>query len=82
MTGLRPAVIGLIGAALISMATTVFFPLGFSLQGLLTWDAVASVIILALALYLAIAKKLSPIIIILISAVLGIASGYLQMLFV
>ena len=82
MTGLRPAVIGLIGAALISMATTVFFPFGFSLKSLLTWDAAASVIIMGLALYLAIGKKLSPIIIILISAVLGIASGYLQMIFV
>ena len=82
MTGLRPAVIGLIGAALISMATTVFFPLGFSLGSLLTWDTAASVIILALALYLGMAKKLSPVIIILISAVLGITSGYLQMLFV
>lgn len=82
MTGLRPAVIGLIGAALISMATTVFFPLGFSLKNLLTWDAAASVIIMGLALYLAIGKKLSPIIIILISAVLGMVSGYLQMIFV
>ena len=82
MTGLRPAVIGRIGAALISMATTVFFPLGFSLGGLLTWDTAASVIILALALYLGMAKKLSPVIIILISAVIGITSGYLQMLFV
>ncbi len=82
MTGLRPAVIGLIGAALVSMATTVFSPLGFSLKALLTWDTAASVIILALALYLGIAKKLSPIIIILISAALGIVSGYLQMIFV
>ena len=82
MTGLRPAVIGLIGAALVSMATTVFFPLGVSLTALLTWDTVASVVILALALYLGMAKKLSPIIIILISAALGIASGYIQMIFV
>ncbi len=82
MAGLRPAVIGLIGAALLSMAATVFFPLGASLSSLLTWDAAASVIILALALYLAIKRKLSPIIIILISAVLGIISGYLQMILV
>ena len=32
MTGLRPAVIGLIGAALVSMGETVFFAGGFNLQ--------------------------------------------------
>ena len=80
MTGLRPAVIGLIGAALVSMAATVFFPTGISINSLLTWDAAASVIIMGLALYLAIGKKLSPIIVILISAAAGIVSGYLQLI--
>ncbi len=82
MTGLRPAVIGLIGAALLSMGKTVFFENGIALQNILSYKTAVSVVILGISLYLAIGKKLSPILIILLSAVLGIVAGYAQMIFI
>lgn len=79
MSGLKPAVIGLIASAVISIGTTVFIPNGF------TWEIFQQVRtylflgISALALALAF-KKLHPIIIICICAALGIAAGYLGFL--
>ena len=79
MSGLKPAVIGLIAAAVISIGSTVFIPNGF------TWEIFQQVRtylflgISALALVLAF-KKLHPIIIICICAALGIAAGYLGFL--
>ena len=77
MSGLKPAVVGLIGSALISIGSAVFFPTGaisWAVFGELTFYA--SLLIFAIALVLAF-KKLHPIAIIGISAVLGIACGYL-----
>ncbi len=77
MNGLKPAVVGLIGSALISIGKAVFFP-----AGIISWEIFteagfySSLVIFAIALVLAF-KKLHPIAIIAISAVLGIASGYL-----
>ncbi len=76
MTGLKPAVVGLIGSAVLSIAATVFIPAGFSTQIFKTYELYCSAIIFILATVLAF-KKVHPIIIILISAVLGIATGYL-----
>ncbi len=76
MTGLKPAVIGLIGSAAISIAATVFAPLGFSLAIFKTTEFFISLIIFILCTVL-VFKKVHPIIIICISAVLGIAAGYL-----
>lgn len=76
MTGLKPAVIGLIGAAVISMATTVFIPNGFDTAMFTDIATYSSLVILALSLVLAF-KKCHPILIICLSAGLGIASGYL-----
>ena len=66
MSGLKPAVVGLIATAAISIGRTVFT----------ISSIVVMAIIFALSLYLALKKK-SPILIICIAALLGIATGYL-----
>ncbi len=77
MSGLKPAVVGLIGAAVINIALTVFFPAGIACSVFATRDFYVSLVIFSVAAFLAFKKKTHPIIIILISAVLGIATGYL-----
>jgi chromate transporter len=75
MSGLKPAVIGLIGAAVLSIGQTVFFPNGLSFSvfsGLPFY--VSAVIFIGMAVCAF--KKLHPIAIIGISAVLGIVAGY------
>ncbi len=74
MSGLKPAVIGLIGAAAVSIAKTVFFPEGISFD--VTPQFYVSLAIFAVMLVLAL-KKVHPIIIICISAAVGILAGYL-----
>ena len=76
MTGLKPAVVGLIGSAVLSIAATVFIPSGFTMDIFGSVGFYCSAAIFALSAVLAF-KKVHPIIIILISAVLGIAVGYL-----
>lgn len=74
MSGLKPAVIGLIGSAVINIAGSVFVPNGFAEFNFgLTF-------ILSLVIYLImqvlILKKVHPIIIICLSAAVGIVAGY------
>ncbi len=76
MTGLKPAVIGLIGSAVISIGTTVFFPLGFTTSVLATIPFYVSLVIFVISIIMAF-KKVHPILIICLSAVLGIIAGYL-----
>lgn len=76
MSGLRPAVVGLIGAALVSIGKTVFFPSAVSLSVFSSVEFYISLVIFVLGVILAF-KKLHPIIIICLSAVLGIATGYI-----
>lgn len=76
MTGLRPAVIGLIGSALVSMILTVFLPNGFDFGGIVISDLIVSLGI-AVVMTILVFKKVHPIIIIVLSAVAGIAAGYL-----
>lgn len=76
MSGLKPAVVGMIGAALISVGRTVFFPEGLSLEALKGGAFYLSLAIFALSVVLAFKKK-HPILIICLSAMLGIAAGYL-----
>ncbi len=76
LKGLRPVVVGLIASAIISLGADAFLPNGFSL-GALNFTFFASVLIFALVVCLAF-KKINPIYLILISAVLGIASGYIE----
>ena len=75
MGGLRPAVIGMIGAAVVSVGQTVFLP-----EGLATVTAYPLVCSLTIFVLMAVLtyKKLHPIVIILLSALLGIVTGYLQ----
>ena len=73
MTGLKSTVIGLIAAALLSMASTVFIPDGFADIKIIPFAI--SAIIYAAMTFLSF-KKLHPIAIIAISAVAGIVLGY------
>ena len=76
MTGLRPAVIGLIGSALVSMILTVFLPNGFDFGGIAIPDLLVSLAI-AVVMTVLVFKKVHPIIIIVLSAIAGIAAGFL-----
>ncbi len=78
MTGLKPAVVGLIGSAVITMAAAVFFADGLSTSVLLSADFYALLAIFVLCLVLAF-KKVPPVVVIIISALLGIGVGYLLM---
>ena len=75
MSGLKPAVVGLIGAALISVGSAVFFPNGLYAGAFARPAFGISLSIFAVAVLLAV-KKLHPIIIIAFSAVVGIIIGF------
>ena len=76
MTGLKPAVVGLIGGAILSVAADVLFPVGLALSVFTTPAFYLSVAIFGVMLVLAL-RKVHPIVIVLISAAAGIAIGYL-----
>lgn len=71
MTGLKPAVVGLIGAAIFSLFLPVFFPVGLSLSVFSASAFWVSLAIFALCLVLAF-KKVHPILLISLCAALGI----------
>lgn len=79
MSGLKPAVVGLIAGAVVSVAGTVFFPAGVSMEVFTQVKFYLAAGISAVMAVLAF-KKVHPIIIICISAVLGIIFGYLGLL--
>ena len=76
MTGLKPAVVGLIANAILGVLMTVFFPAGLFATVFLHIGFYVSVGIFAIMAVLAF-KKVHPIVIICLSAVLGIGAGYL-----
>lgn len=78
MTGLKPTAIGLIASAVISMALTVFLPAGLSIKIFSSPKFYISIVIFAISLFLVFFKKfkIPPVLIICISAVLGIVAGY------
>ncbi len=76
MSGLKPAVVGLIGNAVLGVLLTVFFPAGLSLAVFSDLRFYIYAAIFGVMLLLAF-KKVHPILIICLSAVLGIAVGYL-----
>lgn len=76
MSGLKPAVVGLIAAAMLSIGKTAFFPSTITFDYMLSSQFIASIIIFGITGFFAL-KKVNPIFIIIISAVLGIGSGYL-----
>ena len=84
MSGLKPAVIGLIGAAVITVGKSVFFPSvsSFDLSALkdtvFSYSFLISLLIFVVSLILVMSKKkISPILVIVISAALGIGAGYI-----
>lgn len=75
MSGLRPAVIGLIGAAFISVLIAVFKPSGVNLPDLPgRWQTWVSAAVFALSVFL-MSRKLHPILIICIAAAVGVVAG-------
>ena len=79
MSGLKPAVVGLIGGAIVSVGATVFFPAGWAVAAFTELKFYLAAAICGVMMILSF-KKVHPIIIICISAVLGIAAGYLGLL--
>lgn len=76
MSGLKPCVVGLIGAAVLSIGGTVLFPAGLTLAAFTDVHLYVSLAIFALCAVLAF-KKIHPILIICLSAAIGIGAGYL-----
>ena len=81
MGGLKPATIGLIAAAVVSIGRSVFFSNGFYISLLKDYSFLCSLFIFALILVLVI-KKVNPILLIMLSAILGILSGYIKPLII
>ncbi len=75
MTGLRPAVVGLILSAAISVGKTVFLPDGLRAANVYSEEFIISIAIFVLMMFFIIKKK-HPIMIIGLSAVFGIVAGY------
>lgn len=76
MSGLKPATIGLIGAAVVSVGETVFFSAGLMTSVFGDVNFYVSLAVFAVMAVLAF-KKVHPIAIICMSAVIGIAAGYI-----
>ena len=76
MTGLKPAAVGLIAAAVLTIAQAALAPNGWSFSIFTDLSFYVSLAIFALGAVLAFKKK-HPILIICISAVLGIIWGYI-----
>ncbi len=79
MTGLKPAVVGLIGASVLSVGQTVFFPdglLSVAFTGTAIWISLAIFAVCAVFTF----RKIHPILVICLSAALGIAAGYAGLL--
>ncbi len=72
MSGLKPAVLGLIGTAVISTGKTVFFPVGITFGTDFFLSLVIFLIMLACTV-----RRLHPILIVVLSACLGIVAGVL-----
>ena len=80
MFGLKSTVVGLIAAAVISIAIEVFFANGFTTTVFVTSTFWFSLVVFGAMLFLLLYKKLSPIIIIGLSAVLGVIAGYVGLI--
>ena len=75
MVGLRPCVIGLIASAVVGLINTVFFTSFSGIESALTVKFISSAVILV-SMSVLLIKRISPIIIILLSALAGIICGY------
>ena len=79
MSGLKPAVVGLIGNAFLNVLMTIFFPAGLALSVFTQISTFIYLGIFAVMLVLAF-KKVHPILIICLSAAIGIVVGYLGLI--
>lgn len=79
MSGLKPAVVGLIGASVVSVGETVLFPAGLSAAAFGTAALWVSLAIFAVSAVFTF-RKAHPILVICLSAALGIAAGYAGLL--
>lgn len=77
LAGLKPAVVGLIAAAVLSVSKEVFFPKGMETSVLSSVPFYVSLGILLLMSYLRLGRKVTPIYLIGLSLVLGLLSGML-----
>ena len=77
MNGLKPAVVGLIAAAVVTMGSAVFFPAGWALSVLTSYWFIVSAVVFVGMLVL-VFKKAHPILVVAISAALGVAAGLLK----
>lgn len=75
MSGLKPAVVGMIGTALLSVGRTVFFPNGLQADRFTQASFWVFLGIFAVSAVL-VFKKVNPIKIIVLSAAVGIGAGY------
>lgn len=75
MSGLKPVVVGMIANGVLNIGKTVFFPNGFHGTVFSNTSFYVTAAIFALSLYFALKNK-SPILLICISAILGIIAGY------
>ena len=75
MSGLKPAVVGMIGTALLSVGRTVFFPGGLQADRFTQASFWVFLGIFAVSAVL-VFKKVNPIKIIVLSAAVGIGAGY------
>ena len=79
LCGLRPAVVGLIGSAAVSMAQTVLFPSGISagtFTGGTFWFSLAVFAVTLIAAF----RRIHPVLLLLGAAALGIGAGFLGIL--
>ena len=76
LAGLKPAVVGLIAAAILSVGTTVFFPAELTTAVFTDAAFYVSLGLFAVCAVLAF-RKFHPILLICLSAAVGIAAGYL-----
>ncbi len=76
MSGLKPAVIGLIAAAFVSVSKTVFFAGGISVSVFTGIDFWIALCIFILTAVLSFKKKVHPIVLIVLAAALGIIAGF------
>ncbi len=79
LSGLRPAVVGLIASAVLSIAKTVFFKNSISFQSIMNRQFVYTVAIFAIVVTMAF-KKVNLIKVIGVSAILGLLTGYIDKL--
>ena len=79
LCGLRPAVVGLIGSAAVSMTQTVLFPSGISagtFTGGTFWFSLAVFAVTLIAAF----RRIHPVLLLLGAAALGIGAGFLGIL--